>query len=208
LLNYPALSFSGTKAANHRYQGVNMHPTRVIVFYALVLRALVPAQDSVTASSGMIPLPPLTNGGLTSLWYDEHKYLDKEYGEFELLNYGNSGFKTRRDSLTAYSWQLVAMGDFVEKSVSYATLARVRNHPGGLLLIMFKWHDPADTARAHGIYFQTFIGKEKLLLRTKQCTTGGVDTLEISCGDLKRSCGKCWFDPQVREMVVEMAEKK
>ena len=101
------------------------------------------------------------------------------------------------------------MGDFLTKDVSYATLAKVKGNDQGLLLIMFKWHDPAkDTSRTHGIFYRTVIGKDKLLLRTKQCTTGGVDTLEISCGDLQRACGKCYYDTKQGKMVLDIVDKE
>ena len=148
-------------------------------------------------------------GGLSSLWYHDHKFLKEEYGDFELLNYKNAGFKDSRDSLTAHSWTLFTMGDFLTKDLSYATLAKVKGSDQGILLIMFKWHDPAkDSSSAHGIFYRTFIGKEKLLLRTKQCTTGGVDTLEISCGDLQRRCGKCYYDSKQGKMVLDIIGKE
>ena len=164
-------------------------------------------RDTTTKkSTGMqVPLPPLTHGGLTSLWYHDHKFILDEYGEFELLNYKNAGFSFQEDSITAYSWKMLAMGDFLDKEVSYATLARVKNNDNGILLIMFRWVDPKDST--HGVFYRTFIGKDRLLLRTKQCTTGGVDTLEISCGDLKRRCAKCFYDPKKKEMVLEMTGK-
>ena len=155
-----------------------------------------------------VPLPPVVTGGLTSLWYHDHKFLLDEYGEFELLNYKNAGFKTSRDSLSAYSWDPFVMGDFVEKEISYATIARIKNNDKGLLLLFFRWIEPSDSTRTHGIFYRTFIGKDKLLLRTKQCTTGGVDTLEISCGDLRQVCGKCYFDNKKAEMVLEMVGKE
>jgi hypothetical protein len=161
-----------------------------------------------SASSEIIPLPPVMGGGLSSLWYHDHKFIKEEYGDFELLHYKNAGFKDRQDSLTALSWTLFTMGDFLTKEVSYATLARVKGKDQGILLLMFKWHDPKDTSRTHGIFYRTFIGKDKLLLRTKQCTTGGVDTLEISCGDLQRRCGQCYYDPKQSKMVLDIIEKE
>ncbi len=153
-----------------------------------------------------IPLPPVIDGGLSSLWYHDHIFIKEEYGDFELLNYKNSGFNARQDSLSAESWKLLAIGDFLTKEVSYATLAKVKNNDKGILLFFFKWHDPADSSRAHGVFYRTFIGREKLLLRTIQCTTGGVDTLEISCGDLKRRCGKCYYDTKQSKMVLEITD--
>jgi hypothetical protein len=176
----------------------------------LVLSVSGITQDtSVKKSTDMqVPLPPLSHGGLTSLWYHDHKFILDEYGEFEPLNYKTAGFSKLKDSITAYSWNMLAMGDFLEKSVSYATLARVKNSDKGILLIMFRWVDPTDPAQAHGVFYRTFIGKDQLLLRTKQCTTGGVDTLEISCGDLTRRCAKCFYDPKKGEMVLEMTDKE
>lgn len=179
----------------------------VIMIFILCIVSFTQEKTDTTSSSMRVPLPPLSSGGLSSLWYHDHKFILDEYGEFELLNYKNVGFAVAEDSLTAYSWTPLAMGDFVEKEVSYATLARVKDKNKGILLILFRWHDPSDSSRAHGVYYKTFIGKDKLLLRTKQCTTGGVDTLEISCGDLKRRCGKCYFDKSKENMVLEMVDK-
>lgn len=160
------------------------------------------------STSMKVTLPPVVDGGLTSLWYHDHKFILSEYGEFELINYKNAGFKTSRDSLSAYSWEPFVIGDFVEKEVSYATIARVKNNDKGLLLIFFRWIEPSDSSLINGVFYRTFIGKDKLLLRTKQCLTGGVDTLEISCGDLKQRCGKCYFDNKKAEMVLEMTGKE
>lgn len=181
----------------------------VMIFYSVGFsQENVEDSSSSSLSSMRVPLPPVVYGGLTSLWYHDHKFLLDEYGEFELLNYKNAGFKTSRDSLSAYSWEPFVMGDFVEKEVSYATIARIKNNDKGLLLLFFRWIDPTDSTRTHGIFFRTFIGRDKLLLRTKQCLTGGVDTLEISCGDLKQICGKCYFDNKKAEMVLEMVGKE
>ena len=184
---------------------------RTIIFLSVVLIYSVGFCQEETkkpSTSMKVPLPPVIAGGLTSLWYHDHKFLLDEYGEFELLNYKNAGFKTSRDSLSAYSWEPFVIGDFVEKEISYATIARIKNSDKGLLLLFFRWIEPSDSTRTHGIFYRTFIGKDKLLLRTKQCTTGGVDTLEISCGDLKQICGKCYFDNKKAEMVLEMGSKE
>jgi hypothetical protein len=87
------------------------------------------------------------------------------------------------------------MGNFVgEKGVQYATLARVANQSKGLLLIMFEWVDPADTTKPHGVFHHAFVGQESLLLRSKQATQGWIDTLEFSCSDLDRTCGKAYYN--------------
>ncbi len=188
-----------------------MHKISLFIVSLFLLSSSVFAQEKTKKSTSkqIIPLPPVMSGGLSSLWYHDHKFVKEEYGDFELLNYKNSGFKTSQDSLKAKSWTLFAMGDFLTKEVSYATLAKVKGNDQGLLLIMFKWHDPAkDSSSAHGIFYRTFIGKDKLLLRTKQCTTGGVDTLEISCGDLQRGCGKCYYDTKKGKVVLEITEKE
>lgn len=179
----------------------------IIPAFMLFLCLFSFAQEKKSSSSMRIPLPPLINGGISSLWYDDHKFIQSEYGEFELLNYKNVGFEISKDSLSAHSWRLLAMGDFIEKEVSYATLARVKGNDKGILLIFFRWHNPSDSSRTQGVFYRAFIGKDKLLLRTKQSITGGVDTLEFSCGDLIRKCGKCYFNEKQRQMVLEMTDK-
>ncbi len=176
-----------------------------VLFFCMLSFAEEKQADS--KSSMKVPLPPFSNGGILSLWYHDHKFILEEYGEFDLLNYNNVGFDMSRDSLSAYSWKLVAMGDFISKEVSYATLARVKKNDKGILLILFQWHDPSDSSKTHGVYYRTFIDKNKLLLRTKQSTTGAVDTLEISCGDLYNRCGKCYFDKEKGQMILDMADK-
>lgn len=181
----------------------------IVSLLLLFLSAFTQEKKEKPAAALKIPLPPVISGGLSSLWYHDHKFLLDEYGDFELLNYKNAGFTTSRDSLTAHSWTPFTMGDFLKKELSYATLAKVKGNDQGILLIMFKWHDPAkDSSSAHGIFYRTFIGKDKLLLRTKQCTTGGVDTLEISCGDLQRACGKCYYDTKQSKMVLDIVGKE
>ncbi len=180
----------------------------VMILLLLCLPTISQKNSEKKSTAMLVPLPPVANGGLSSLWYHDHKFILDEYGKFDLLNYKNAGFKGNTDSLTALSWKMLAMGDFLRKDVSYATLARVKNRPDGILLIMFQWHDPTDSSRLHGVHYKTFIGKEKLLLRTKQCTTGGVDTLEFSCGDLKRRCGLCYFDGKKGKMVLKITDKE
>ena len=181
----------------------------IILLLVVIIYSMSYSQEETKkpSTSMKVPLPPVVDGGLTSLWYHDHKFLLDEYGEFELLNYKNAGFETSRDSLSASSWMPFVIGDFVEKEVSYATLARVKNNDKGLLLIFFRWIEPSDSSLTNGVFYRTFIEKDKLLLRAKQCTTGGVDTLEISCGDLKHGCGKCYFDNKKAEMVLEMTGK-
>ncbi len=179
----------------------------MLTIFIICLPGTTQEKSQKKSTAMQVPLPPLSHGGLTSLWYHDHKFLLDEYGEFELLNYKTAGFTGPQDSITAYSWKMLAIGDFLEKSISYATLARVKNNDKGILLIMFRWVDPADSTRAHGVFYRTFIGKDKLLLRVKQCTTGGVDTLEISCSDLKRRCAKCFYDTKKGQMVLETVDK-
>jgi hypothetical protein len=146
-------------------------------------------------STGNVPLPPLSKGGIASLWYREHTFIQEEYGDFKLLDYDNCSFPVEKERVARSTWKLVAMGNFVsEKSVQYATLARVANQPEGVLLIMFEWVDPADTSRPHGVFHHTFVGQESLLIRTKQASEGWVDTLEFSCSDLDRVCGKAYYN--------------
>jgi len=161
-----------------------------------------------TPSAAKIPLPPFVDGGLTSLWYNDHKHILDIYGEFELLNYTNAGFKVSSDSLNAYAWKLFVMGDYVEKELSYATVARLKNSDKGALLIFFRWFDPADTTKKHGVYYTAFLAKDKCLLRTKQSLGEGFDTLEISCGDVKQRCGVCYFDMTQKRMVLKMSGKE
>lgn len=179
-----------------------------ISILAVVFILFVGSYSQNSTSSMKVQLPPFSHGGIMSLWYDDHKFLMKEYGEFDLLNYKNTDFALSRDSISAYNWKLFVMGNYINKDLSYATLARVKNLTDGLLLVMFQWHEPTDTTKKHGVFFQTFIGKKKLLLRTKQSLSGGVDTLELSCGDLKKRCGVCYYDDKQKKMVIKMTGKK
>jgi hypothetical protein len=176
---------------------------RALFFIIALFYALSFSQHSSkdTASATKIPLPPIVDGGLTSLWYNDHKHILDEYGDFELLNYKNAGFKLSSDSLNAYAWRLFVMGDYVEKELSYATVARLKNSDKGVLLVFFRWFDPTDTTKKHGVFYTTFLAKDKCLLRTKQSLGEGFDTLEISCGDLNRRCGMCYYDMTKKQMV-------
>jgi hypothetical protein len=151
-----------------------------------------------------INVPPLSNGGIASLWYPEHAFLQKEYGEFELLNYSNTSYRVRKDSITDSTWKLVAIGNFLPEGLQYATLAKVKAHPDGALLVMFEWKDPADSTKDHGIFYRTYLSKKKVLLRTRQARVGNIDTLEFSCADIKRRCGQCFYDEQTGEMKLAL----
>lgn len=183
---------------------------KTVLFILAVTCALSFSQvkSKDTSAAPVIPLPPVVDGGLTSLWYNDHKYILDEYGGFELLNYKNVGFNVSRDTLNAYAWKLFVMGDYAEKELSYATLARLKNQEKGLLLLFFRWFDPSDTTKKHGVYYTTFLAKDKYLLRTKQSLDEGFDTLEISCGDLKKRCGMVYYDMKQKQMVLKMTGKE
>ena len=183
---------------------------KALVFITALVYALgfSQAASKDTTSAPRLELPPVVNGGLMGLWYHDHTYILDTYGEFELLNYKNAGFKVTSDSLNAYAWKLFVMGDYVEKELSYATVARLKKNDKGLLLIFFRWFDPADTTKKHGVFYTTLLAKDKCLLRTKQSLGEGFDTLEISCGDLKQRCGKCYYDMTKKQMVLQMTGKE
>lgn len=162
---------------------------------------------AASAGSKPIMVPPVGNGGLLGLWEPEHKFIDATYGPFELLNFRNAPYATKPDTLSPASWQLMSMGNYLESGLQFATLARLKNRPNGTLLILFKWKDPADTTSPHGVFYHTFLSNTALVIRTKQSSTGVLDTLEFSCADTKRACGKCWYVPGTGTMQLEMTDK-
>jgi hypothetical protein len=166
------------------------------IFLVVVLVAVAPAGQRAGAGDAALKrIPPLYKGGIAGLWHHDHAFIRREYGEFELLNYENVTFPVSSDSLKRSSWKLVAMGNFLNDSLQFATLARLKGRNDGLLLIMFEWTDPTDSTRSHGVFHHTFIGKESLLLRTKQSVEpGGLDSLEFSCADLDRVCGRAYYN--------------
>jgi hypothetical protein len=171
----------------------------------LLIAGSLPGKDKEPVAR--VPVPPLQNGGLMSLWYKEHKYVLEEYGEFELLNLGNCGFPVATDKITATSWKLFAMGNFLNESMQYATLLRTKNHPDGILLVMFQWAQAGDTTRPHGVFYDSFIGKPTLLIRTKQSATeDGLDTLEFSCEDLDRVCGQAYYETSSGSMKLNIVD--
>ncbi len=168
------------------------------------------AEDTSKAkgTEGKVPVPPLMNGGIAGLWYREHAFIEKEYGEFELLNYDNVDVEQPRDSLTARSWKLTAMGDFLPgKKIQYAALARIKGRADGTLLVMFEWTDPTDTTRSHGVFYHSFIGKNPLLVRKRQGLADAVDTLEFSCSDLERVCGRAYYREKNNSFSFDVVDK-
>lgn len=183
---------------------------RFSVLIVLLLCCAVAPQDTAspaTASAGSprIPVPPLYKGGLASLWYNDHVYVQKEYGPFELLNFDNVPYADAQDTLTSKSWKLTAIGNFTNHStVQFATLARTQSNR--ILLIFFEWSEASDSTRPNGVFYHTVLSKNKLLIRTKQSLTGDVDTLEFSCVDIDRRCGRCYLDKQRQQMVLDMTD--
>jgi hypothetical protein len=174
----------------------------IVCTFVLAARAADP-----TPASQRIPTPPLMNGGLAGLWANDHVYMEETYGEFDLLNLENSTYRIKRDSITDKTWVLFAMGDFLPKQgLQYATLGKLKNKPDGTLLCMFEWSNPDDST-GHGVIYHTFLGRNDLLLRTKQGEGGKNDTLELSCADLQRVCGKCYFDRDKEAMTLEMTNE-
>ncbi|MBD3315816.1 MAG: hypothetical protein GF344_08525 [Chitinivibrionales bacterium] len=189
----------------HRFVGAKRHLRCGLL---LVLVGLSVIARNNKKAVGTVPVPPFHDGGIMSLWYREHKFIQNEFGDFELLNYDNCGFDVEKDSLAADGWKLVALGNFLgEKGVQYATLARVSNQSKGLLLVMFEWVDPADGTKPHGVFYHTFVGQETLLIRTKQAAEGGVDTLEFSCSDMSRICGKAYYNAAADEFSLGVVDK-
>jgi len=161
----------------------------------LISISIFSSDTTTTKESRKIPVPPLANGGIAGLWYPEHEYIQKKYGDFELLNFSNAGYDIPKDSNSTKPWKLTALGNFLPgTSVQYAALARLAQHDDGLLLIMFEWVDPTHSPKSHGVFYDSFIGKQSLVIRTRQGFNGGVDTLEFSCTDLDRLCGQAYYD--------------
>ena len=159
--------------------------------------------DETTKSrrSGM-KVPPLSKGGIAGLWVPAHEFIHEHYGPFELLNFDNAPDRIVEDSLVDTRWKLVAMGNFLDRRLQFATLARVKNQSSGTLLIMFEWPERADSTAPHGVFHHELLAKDKLLLRTKQSKDGGLDTLVFSCADIQRPCGKCFYDTTAKHMRV------
>jgi hypothetical protein len=167
-----------------------------ILFVLLTAVAAATAQDKATEAKPkkQLMLPPMYKGGIAGLWEKEHLFVKSQFGEFELLNFDNTTHRIKVDTMTDKTWQLVAMGNYLEKGLQFATLARVKDKPEGMLLIMFEWKEPAEGSDAHGVFYHQFVGKQDLLLRTKQGGGGKLDTLELSCTDVQRVCGKCYYN--------------
>jgi hypothetical protein len=176
-----------------------------VALFPLLFAPLV-AQDAA-GPSGRVPVPPLAKGGIAGLWYREHDFIRAKYGDFELLNFDNVAYRMRSEGMTDTTWQLTAMGNFLREGLQFATLARLKNRPDGVLLIMFEWVDPSDTTRSHGVFHDTFLNKPQLLVRAKQSGTGHLDTLEFSCADAQRRCGKLFYDTALDRMVLRPTDK-
>jgi hypothetical protein len=179
--------------------------TAAAALFPLLFVSLV-AQDT-SNPSGRVPVPPLSKGGIASLWYREHEFIQEEYGDFDLLNFDNVAYRIRSGGMTDTTWQLTAIGNFLREGLQFATLARLKNRADGVLLIMFEWVDPSDTTRSHGVFYDTFVSKDQLLIRTKQSGVGHLDTLEFSCADAQRRCGKLFFDSALDKMVLRLTDK-
>lgn len=181
-----------------------MHKT-LLVLCTVLLAAPLYAQD---APKKKLTLPPMFKGGLAGFHPKEHHFIESQYGDYEPLSFENTTHRIKRDSVTDKTWQLVAMGNFKkEKGLQFASLAKVKEKPGGTLLLMFEWNDPTDSTKAHGIFFHSYLSKTDLLIRTKQGPDGALDTLELSCADVNRVCGKCYFDTEKNRVVLKMVDK-
>jgi hypothetical protein len=174
----------------------------VITLLFLILSINITAQEkqNPTIPSKPVPLPPLSHGGLMGLWYHDHVFVAKEFGEFELLNFKNLGYMFDRELVTKNSWKLFVLGNFIDKGISYATLARLKNRSTGYLLLFFKWPDSKDTTQTHGVFHTVFLNQEKSLLRTVQSTSGDLDTLEVACPGLDSCCIKFFYDVSKKQI--------
>jgi hypothetical protein len=183
-----------------------MNYTRFISGLFVIILLAAPFAQEKERRKGGVQVPPLYKGGIAGLWYREHEFIEKEYGKFELLNFGNVKYRIQAKGITDTTWKLTAMGNFLREGIQYATLARLKNEKmqDGVLLIMFEWVDPSDTTKEHGIFYRTFISKEQLLLRTKQSGTGKLDTLEFSCADVQRTCGKLYLDSKAAKIALNV----
>lgn len=168
------------------------------------------AQNMTDSSNSalQVPLPPLSFGNVSSLWYDDHRHVMKQYGDFDLVNVNNT--RIPLDSLSSVStgWKFLAIGNFLDKGLHYATVARPKNNPSSTIIIMFRWKSPEDTAAANGVFFTTLLNTDKVMLRTKQCHYGKFDTLEISCADIKQVCNRCYYDVYKKQIVLKVVGKE
>ncbi|MBD3393783.1 MAG: hypothetical protein GF418_16755 [Chitinivibrionales bacterium] len=181
-----------------------MHRTPFALLLSLFLIPVSPSAQKDAEASGKVQVPPLSKGGIASLWYRDHEFMQEEYGPFELLNFDNVDYRIRREGVTDSTWKLTAIGNFLKEGIQYATLARLKNRPGGVLLIMFEWVAPAETQRPHGVFYHAYLSKPQLLIRTRQSGAGAIDTLEFSCADVQRRCGKLFLDTKSNQIALEL----
>ncbi len=162
-------------------------------------------QTNSSKSSQRLPLPPFSNGGIRGLWAHDHEYIQNKFGEFQLLDYSKINFEIKREGVTDTTWKLVTMGNYLPEGVQFATLARLKNRSGGLLLIMFDWVSLEEAKQRPGVFYTSFIGKEKLLLRTRQSRAkNGIDTLFLSCANTESLCGKAFYDRASKQIVYRV----
>ena len=182
---------------------------RVSLLIALATAARIVAADTPKGGTekGSLPLPPMRNGGIVDLWEHDHEYIKGQFGQFELLNRDNVSFRMKTEGVADTTWKLAAIGNFLPGSIQYATLARRKGRDDGVLLLMFRWVSPDDSSSPHGVFYDAVIGKDALLIRTKQGIETPVDTLELSCSDTERLCAKCFFDSTSHQMILRMVDK-
>jgi len=178
-----------------------------LVIVAMTAHDITGEQEKTTKKGSGVKVPPLSDGGVASLWANEHEFVKHKYGPFELLNFGNTAYRIKRDTVTDKTWQLVAMGNFLPEGLQFATLARLKNKPDGTLLIVFEWNEAKDSSRTHGVFYHSYLSKPDLLIRTKQGAGGAFDTLQISCADIQRVCGKCYYDSSASRIQLKMVDK-
>ncbi len=175
---------------------------RTAPFVLAAILAASPLAQKKQSTGGTVPVPPLSKGGIAGLWYREHEFIEKQYGKFDLLNFDKVSYRIASGGLTDTTWQLTAMGNFLKSGLQYATLARLEGRLDGVLLIMFEWVDPSDTTKPHGVFYHSVLSKDQLLIRTKQGK--GIDTLEFSCADVQRRCGKLYLDEKANQIVMKV----
>jgi len=152
-------------------------------------------------------IPPVMNGGLAGLWECEHKFIEKTYGEFELLNFGNVDYSYENVSLSSKTWKLFSMGNYTQKKMQFATLARLKNYKDKILLIVFEWNPPQDTTCTHGVLFHSLLSESHVLIRTAQALGGCCDTIQISCADRNRLCATCYYNSESGVFKLDMLEE-
>jgi hypothetical protein len=175
-------------------------------FLAVFVIAALCSDDSNEQKTDPLPLPVFSNGGIVSLLSPAHRSIENKYGNFELLNYKNISYAPQKNNWTDTSWKLVALGNYLGKGIQYATIARLDSPKDRSLLILFSWPETKSDMKKHNVFYTAVLSKNRVLIRTKQSAGKGIDTLEFSCADTERLCGKCFYDKTEAQIKLQITD--